>query len=264
MIEYLTEAIGNSVRQFLGGFGIVFLLAYLMWLLSQRRRGVACGWLGKAYYYLVAPGVMFHELGHALGCVITLTKISKMVLFHPQGDTLGYVEHVQPTRFSALREFVIATGPVWLGCAAIVLLGYFTGGTGFMPDYSKTFPAGEPGFMEYVSATFAAAFGMFKSLIADWKWTSPLHLLLLYLLFCVTSEITLSPPDISGMWGGIVGIVLMVLLFNLIPGLSDAAAATAKWFAPYMFVTHASLLFVLLIDAAFYVVFKLIMAVFRR
>lgn len=67
---------------------------------------------------------------------------------------------------------------------------------------------------------------------------------------------------LGGFW--IVVLVLLVLLFNLIPGLSDAAAATAKWFVPYMFVAHVSLLFVLLIDAAFYIVFKLLMTVFRR
>ena len=66
-MEYFITAVVTGIRQLIGGFGILFLLSFLMWLVSQRRRGEASGWL----YYLVAPGVMFHELGHALGCVIT-------------------------------------------------------------------------------------------------------------------------------------------------------------------------------------------------
>lgn len=264
MVDYLFDAIGRSIRQLIGGFGIVFLLSYLMWLLSQRRRGLACGWMGKAYYYLVSPGVMFHELGHALGCLVTFTRITKMVLFHPQGDTLGYVEHVQPQRFGGLREFIIATGPIWLGCSAIALLGWHMGGSGFLPDYAKSFPNGEGGLVSYLSTTFLSACGMFKSLIMVWKWTSVLHLILLYLLFCITSEITLSPPDISGMWRGIIGIVALVFAVNLIPGLNSFAASTAKNLSPYLFVVHVSILFVLMIDVGFYLVFKLLMAVFRR
>ena len=264
MFEYFCSALGNAFRQLLGGLGFVFLLSFLMWLLSQRRRGEASGWLGKAYYYLVAPGVMFHELGHALGCVITLTRISKLVLFHPQGDTLGYVEHIQPTRLVALREFIIATGPVWLGCSLIGLLGYFLDGSGFLPNYAEAFPNGEESLVSYVSTTVVSAFGMFKALFTAWNWTSPLHLFLLYLLFCITSEITLSPPDISGMWGGIVMLVVVVVVFNLVPGLSHVAYETAKALAPAMFVVHASLIFVLMIDFGFYLVFRVLMKVFRR
>lgn len=264
MIDYLVTGLGNAFRQLLGGFGFVFLLSFLMWLLSQRRRGEACGWLGKSYYYLVAPGVMFHELGHALGCVITLTRISKMVLFHPQGDTLGYVQHVQPTRFVALREFVIATGPVWLGCTLIGLLGWLLNGSGFLPDYAAAFPNGEEGLVSYVTTTVVSALGMFKALFAAWNWTSPLHLFLLYLLFCITSEITLSPPDISGMWGGIIGLVVGVPAFNLVPGLSWVAGETVRALAPVMFVVHASLVFVLLIDFCFYLVFAVLMKLVRR
>ena len=263
-MEYFTTAMVAAFRQLLGGFGFVFLLSFLMWLLSQRRRGVASGWLGKSYYYLVAPGVMFHELGHALGCVITLTRISKMVLFHPQGDTLGYVQHVQPTRFVALRELVIATGPVWLGCTLIGLLGWLLNGSGFLPDYAAAFPNGEEGLVSYVMTTVVSALGMFKALFTAWNWTSPLHLFLLYLLFCITSEITLSPPDISGMWGGIVGLVVVVFAFNLVPGLSWISGETARALAPAMFVVHASLLFVLLIDVGFYLAFSLLMKVIRR
>ena len=266
MLEYLDAAIVNAFRQLLGGFGVIFVLAFVMWMLSQRRRGLGGGWLGNTYYYLVAPGVMFHELGHAIGCIITRTPIKKLSLFWPKGDRLGYVAYAMPVnaRFAALRIFIISTGPVWLGCAVIALLGWFMAGAGFLPSYSSAFPAGDPSIASYASATFFSAIGMFKNFIMVWKWTSPAYLILLYLLFCVTSEITLSPVDLSGMWRGIFVLIFFIILFNLIPGVNWCAVRVSNWLAPFMFIIHASMVFVLLIDAGFYFLFKLLFSIFRR
>ena len=132
MTEFFDVAIANAFRQILGGFGLMFLFAFLMWTMSQRRRGVGGGKFGNSYYYFVAPGVMFHELGHALGCLLTMTKITRFVPFHPKGDRLGYVAYAMPVgaRFGAIRIFIISTGPVWLGCFVITLLGWILGGNG--------------------------------------------------------------------------------------------------------------------------------------
>lgn len=80
--------------QLLVVFGVVFALAVLIWFVSQGIRGCAVGRLCMAYYWIVAPGVACHETGHALGCVLTGTRITKFVPFRPSSDgTLGYVEH---------------------------------------------------------------------------------------------------------------------------------------------------------------------------
>ena len=136
MLDYLDTAIVNALRQIIGGFGLIFLLSFFMWMVSQRRRGMGAGFWGRSYYYFVAPGVMFHELGHALGCVLTFTKVVEFAPFRMQGETLGYVRYVKSGRFQAVREFIIATGPVWLGCATIFALGFFMEGKGFLPTAS--------------------------------------------------------------------------------------------------------------------------------
>lgn len=122
MLDYLDTAIVNAFRQIIGGFGIVFVLAFLMWMVSQKRRRMGSGFWCRSYFYFVAPGVMFHELGHALGCILTFTKVVEFAPFRIQGETLGYVQYVKSGRLQAVREFIIATGPVWLGCLAIFIL----------------------------------------------------------------------------------------------------------------------------------------------
>ena len=264
MLDYIDTAIVNACRQIIGGFGIVFVLAFLMWTVSQRRRGLGAGFWGKSYYYFVAPGVMFHELGHALGCLLTFTKVVEFAPFRIQGETLGYVRYVKSGRFQAVREFIIATGPVWLGCVAIFLLGLFLDGSDFLPLYNQVFSGEAPGFIEYICGVCTSGIRMFTSLISVWNWTSPAYLLLLYLIFCVTSEITLSPPDLAGMWRGFFPIAFCIILINLIPGVHLLAIKLSDVLAPGMFVVHSILCFVLFIDIAFYLFFRLIARVIGK
>lgn len=264
MLDYLDTAIVNAFKQILGGFGLVFLLAFLMWMVSQKRRGKGSGFFGRSYYYFVAPGVMFHELGHAIGCWLTLTKVVEFAPFRVQGETLGYVRYVKSGRFQAVREFVIATGPVWLGCLVIFLLGLLMDGTKFLPVYGEVFADADPGFMGYLSGVFSAATGMFVSFVANWNWTSPFYWLLLYLMFCITSEITLSPPDLAGMWRGFFPILFFVILVNLIPGVNHIAIKMSDVLAPVTFLIHSILLFVLMIDVIFYMMLKVVFKLLRK
>lgn len=264
MLEYLDTAIVNAFRQIVGGLGIVFILAFLMWLVSQKRRGMGSGVWGKSYYYFVAPGVMFHELGHAIGCIITLTKVTEFAPFKVQGETLGHVRYVQSGRLQALREFIIATGPVWLGSLALFLLGVCMKGIDFLPIYGDVFPNGTPTFFGYVWGVIQSAFGMFATLLANWHWTSPFYLLLLYLLFCITSEITLSPTDLAGMWRGFFVIAFFIIVLNLIPGVNHLALRLTDICRPVTFVIHTVFLFVLFVDISFFFVFKVLLSFVRK
>ena len=142
------------------------------------------------YYYLVAPGVACHETGHALGCLLTGTKIAEFVPFKPSSDgTLGYVSHELPDGGSFLgnvAQFVISTGPVWFGSAVILGLSCLVGGAGLLPDVQSYFPEGTPpATWEYVSNVFLAAFQMLRNAVCVWNWRSPWIAFYLYAVFCI-------------------------------------------------------------------------------
>lgn len=64
------------------------------------------------YYFLnllVAPGIIAHELAHAISCFLGRVKIFKIKLFR-FGDPAGYVEHAVPDGF--LQSLVISAGPL--------------------------------------------------------------------------------------------------------------------------------------------------------
>jgi hypothetical protein len=73
---------------------------------------------------LTAPGVVMHELSHAVCCVLGRVKIFKMKLFR-FGNPAGYVEHAVPEGF--FQSFIISFGPlIFNTLVALVLFSRFT------------------------------------------------------------------------------------------------------------------------------------------
>lgn len=268
VLHYITTAVVRTGAQLLVVFGVVFVLAIVLWFVSQGIRGMVSARIGMLYYYLVALGVACHETGHALGCILTGTKIVEFVPFKPSSDgTLGYVSHELPDGGSFLgnvAQFVISTGPIWFGSAVILILSYLVGGVGLLPDMWSYFPEGTPpATLEYVSNVFFAAFQMLRNTACVWNWRSPWIALYLYAVFCIASEITLSGPDLKGMWKGCAAIVFVLFGINLFPyvgGWLNTGIALAK---PYLFLVQTVLAFVLLMDLVFWSVAFIFAKVFR-
>ena len=206
LLHYITTAVARTGAQLLVVFGIVFALAIILWFVSQGIRGMVSSRIGMIYYYFVAPGVACHETGHALGCLLTGTKIAEFVPFKPSSDgTLGYVSNV-----------------------------------------------------------FLAAWQMLRNAICVWNWRSPWIALYLYAVFCIASEITLSGPDLKGMWKGCAAIVVVFLGINPLPYVGGWLNAGIVWCKPYLFLVQVVLAFVLLMDAAFFGVAFLLTRLIKR
>ena len=257
-LHYIANAGAHTGTQLLAVSGLVLALAVVLWFVSQGIRGMASSSIGMAYYYIVAPGVICHETGHALGCILTGTKIVKFVPFHPTRDgTLGYVSHIEPKSgvLGGIALFLISTGPVWFGCAAILAMSFLVGGMGILPDMHAFVPAGAAAHSgEYVAGVSLAALQMLRNAACVWNWHSPWIALYVYATFCIASEITLSGQDLKGMWKGLALIVLALFAVNLVPhGCGWVEAGIAKA-APGLFLVHTVLAFVLMLDCVFFAV----------
>lgn len=76
------------------------------------------------FYAFVAPGVMLHELAHALGCVATLTPIRGFAPFRPERREdgsleLGYVRH---DRRASPVEALIGLAPVVINPVGLIVV----------------------------------------------------------------------------------------------------------------------------------------------
>ena len=230
-------------------FGGVFALATMLWFASQRLRGDGYSRFGRAYVYFVAPGVVCHETGHALGCLLTGTRIVEFVPFHLSGNELGHVTHECRTTFlGRIADFFIGTGPVWFGCLMIFLLARLLGGRGLLEGLASLSPLPGGSILGYCFSVLNGAAWMFKSVFSPTNWGSILFPLCFYLIFCIASEITLSPPDLQSTWRGFASLLALIFILNFIPVVSAWFCLLVDSMIPSLYVLHSLLVFVLLFD----------------
>lgn len=255
MISYLTQVFSRALNQMLLLFGGVFVLAVLLCFFSTRIRAAGESVLGEGYYYLVAPGVVCHETGHALGCILTGSEIVKFCPFKPNGHALGSVTYREHNnRFLAsLSKFVIASGPVWFGCLIVYLMSiFFTKGVK-APEFNEIFiNTPSPSTRAYCFGVLRGAGRLLVAVCRIRCWASPVNIVCLYLLLCVVSEMTLSFVDITGLVAGMAGLAALFLMLNVIPILGSFVSVWIYRFGRKLFKIHVLMTFVLLVDFFFF------------
>ena len=194
LINYIGQALWQTILFLLIGVLPWIAVALVMQLLSNSIRKSLAKIFGiQGYIYLTAPGVMIHEIGHAIFCLIFRHKIVEMKLFSPEEDgTLGYVNHsYNPNSFyQRIGNFFIGTGPIWFGVAVLCLISWL-----LLPN--------EMQISDFFSLNF---WGRWQSYI----W--------LYLALTISSHITLSPPDLAGSADGGIAIMATALMGFLLLG----------------------------------------------
>ncbi|MFX0133577.1 MAG: hypothetical protein ACFFDN_08035 [Candidatus Hodarchaeota archaeon] len=84
-------------------------------------------YLGKSFIIICLPGIVTHEFGHFIFCLITGTSVRK-VKFFTLGDpkvpgAVGYVDCEDPESF--LGNFLISVGPAIINGLCVGLLLYY-------------------------------------------------------------------------------------------------------------------------------------------
>ena len=250
--HYLAGVFGRTWWQLIQLFAIPVILAVALHWVSRLIRNKGFWTWGRAYLYFISTGVACHEVGHAVGCLVTGTKILEFVPFTLKyDDKLGYVRHAGKCGLKgAIASFIISSGPIWFGCIAIALLTRLLGGVVHVARYSEFFASDRvPGTLEYVCGMMRAVVGLTFALFYEgtWGWGFAVWL---YLVFCIASEIGLSAVDIQHMRGGAILIVLVVLLLNLIPPAGRCVSAGIFAIMPWLFKCHVLMLSALMLNIA--------------
>jgi hypothetical protein len=161
--------------------------------------------------WLVAPGVVVHELSHALACLLTGAKVHSMVLFRSDGS--GEVRHGKP-KLKYIGEVVIALAPLVGGLVCLILLGmllrapvnaYSVRTGGVQPDQFR--------FMLDLAALVWDDLGFYlrASSWSDWR-----TYVFLYFAMCFTLTMAPSRADLKNGTAGILVICGIVLILHLI------------------------------------------------
>ena len=237
-VEYLFEALLNAILLLAAGLLPWLLTALIMQILSTVIRQAVASFCGiKPYIYLTAPGVMVHELGHVLFCLIFRHEILQVRLFSPdKNGTLGYVNHRYDSKsyYQRLGNFFIGTGPIWFGVGAILLLSWFLLPGGMIGVGNEA---------EILLRTFFAGF-LDKHFWMEWKsW------LWAYLSFCIAVHVTLSKEDLHGSLDGFLLLLGLILILSFVLGWYD------KWNDVLLVYEMNILATVLAMIAVFFLIF---------
>jgi len=167
---------------------------------------------GRTFRYVLAPGVMVHELSHVLACFLVGASVERVCLF---GEAGGCVEHGKP-KLPVLGQFVISFAPV-AGCL-FVMWGVATLLVGNLhPKWSLPVSLRAEQFVDGVAAVSKS----FWSAISSADLRSVRTLAFAYLFFSFGLATAPSKEDLKHAVGGI-------LVFGVV------------WAAVAWFTMHAS------------------------
>ena len=188
---------------FLGVMPYIIYAIVMQFLTNFIRQRLAIILGVKSYVLLTAPGVMIHELSHALFCLIFGHKIEEMKLFSPEDDgTLGYVNHSYNKKnlYHKIGNLFIGTGPIWGGITVLWIASSF-----LLPD----------GIINLKNGLSVTIEQFINHLMTEEFWTSWQSYLWLYIVITVSSHITLSPLDIQGATAGGLVLIGTILILEL-------------------------------------------------
>lgn len=266
MADYLTRTFSRVLNQLLLLFGGIVLLAFLLSVVAGQIRGAGSSVLGRGYYYVVAPGVVCHESGHALGCLLTGKRIVQFRPFRPYNHECASLVAIRESDepWWKIGDFLVASGPVWLGCLVIWLLTRLLSRSCALPSFDVYFPLDPfPSSPTYWGGVLKASAYMFKTAFKIWDWRSTLNVVYMYLVFCIASEMGISRQDLMEMWYGFAFIAALFLLLNIVPAVGNAVGARVFRLCRVLFPIHVLMAFVLIVDALFMILLVWPLELFR-
>ena len=161
----------SKAFEFLIYLALIIILAFII------DRLLLNSFLGSNYRVFVAPGIILHELSHALLCFLTGAKIKSISFFDKEG---GSVKHEQP-KIPVLGQMLISLAPFVFGVAAIYLLAHYLG------IKSETINLSEPKYSDFSNHI--------GNLIRSIKISSYQNWVLVYLALSVAVTMTPSKQD---------------------------------------------------------------------
>lgn len=192
----------------LGWFGAIFAASYLInWLLVRSI-------IRHHYRFFVAPGVIVHELSHALGCLMTGAQILEINFWKASGGHVKHMQPVDPMR-RMISDPIIALAPIW---GTLLLLAFLTW---------MMFP-------EVIEAIQMNDLTAVTTAIDLRQWQGWLYL---YLVTSLLATVAPSATDMRYALESLVILALLLVVLSFIPGFPDLLSSVGTYLRPFALFT---------------------------
>jgi len=225
LLDFIKLAVLTTFNQLVTVLGIFFVFGLILYVLARFTRTVFVRSIGyKADVVWTGwLGTPVHELGHALFCVVFRHQIVDMKLYNPnpQDGTLGYVNHAYNphSTYQKIGNFFIGAGPIIFGAFVLYAAMYY-----LLPNKNTVFHiintkeitiTSLAGLWSQLDILQTIGTRTLNALFAETNLKTWTFWLFLYISLCVASHMELSPPDLKGLWSGLVTLVTFLLIINI-------------------------------------------------
>lgn len=223
----------RALGAFAATVGVLVACGLVLGFLEGRATGYlysVLGWAGIVITGLV--GTPIHELGHFLMCKLFGFRVWEVALFRPiagrADGVLGYVRYsYDPTSlWQRLGCFFVGVAPMILGVVVILLLLRFLTPEIYASLRERLRMALDQrrGPLGLAGAAFSGLFGGLARLRG---WALGRGVLCLYLIFSISTHMTLSTADLRGASAGLLVVAVLCALFGVVTGLLKKDVAPA-------------------------------------
>lgn len=202
----------------IGWFIAIFSISYLInWLLARSI-------IHRHYRLFVAPGVIVHELSHAVGCLVTGSQIVEINFWKASGGHVLHRPSTDPFK-RIISDPIIALAPIW---GTFILLAILT--------------------WLLVPQLFDIAFNSdLTSGLRSLNWLSWQPWLYLYLVTSLVATIAPSKTDMRYALASLIGLAILLGFIFLIPGVAEAFLSWVSILLPFALFTLGLLVIGLII-----------------
>ena len=226
LFDFFVQVVITTLYQFLSVFGFILIFGLLLYFISRSTRKAFSnsGHSKLDIYFTAWIGTPVHEIGHAIFCILFGHRIREIKLYSPnsQDGTLGYVNHSfnPQSLYQRIGCFFIGTGPILFGAFVLYTLLYFCLPnsrlvTGIISNTGLT-GSGIFELAKNAGSMLTIGLNLLVILFSPENFGKLSFWLFIYLSFCISSHMQLSPSDLKSMWSGIITILLICLLINFL------------------------------------------------
>lgn len=215
MPEFFTILLKTIAVQFIGVFGIFFLLGFILSKIEQlthKQYLSSVGW--KGIFITAWLGSPIHEIGHIFFAKIFRHRITEISLFRPNKETggLGHVSHTYNSysMYQRLGNFFIGSAPMIFGSIILVALLHY-----LVPNSKEVFSVLNTSSVS-ISSSIESIFSSILILFEPSNLSSGVFWLFIYLSFCISAHLAPSRQDLINMKDGIVMLAFILVMVNTV------------------------------------------------
>ena len=251
--NYLLAVLVLTAKHLLLLIGISAVLAWLMQIVNLRLLKNVIRLIGnRAYIWTIGwIGIPLHELGHAMFCIIFGHRIDSITLLDTKAKSghYGNVRHSYNKKnpWHLLGNLFIGMAPIITGSALIWLLSILLLDVRFhyisWVDVHATLTGQLLALPKVLFLSIQNGLAILAGIFRGFSWKS---LLFLYISFAIGTNINMSKMDLQHIPKVLIGIVILILCFNLATAwIGDFSLQALAWVENLFSIGYGVLIFVL-------------------